>query len=114
MESGTCIFRVWLESLAYAVAGRDLRVALDVVATQAEQAFGTRVWFAKILGRRWSYIAGLKSEQPTWSETHKAPLAAGIGLVAEGWGELSLQEQERLKAFLARLVVSKQSLEKWG
>jgi hypothetical protein len=114
MESGTSIFKVWLESLAYAVAGRDLHVALDVVSTQAEQAFGTRIWFARILGRRWSYIAGLKSERPTWSETHKVPLADGIGLVAEGWGELSLQEQERLKAFLDRLVVSRQSLERWG
>jgi len=114
MESGTSIFKAWLESLEYAVDSRDLRVALDVVSTQAERAFGTRIWFARILGRRWSYIAGLRSERPTRGETRKIPLTDGIGLVAESWGDLSLQERDRLKDYLARLVGSGQSLEKRG
>jgi hypothetical protein len=114
MESGTSTFDGWLESLGRMVAGRDLHVALDVVSSQAERAFGTRVWFARILGRRWSYIAGLRSQRPTWSEAHKIPLAAGIGLVAESWGELSLPEQERLRDFVGRLVVSGRSAQSWG
>lgn len=114
MVSGTSIFEAWIESLEYAVDGRDLRVTLDVVSTQAEQAFGTRIWFARILGRRWSYIAGLRSARPAWSETQKIPLTDGFGLVAESWGELSLQERDRLKDFLVRLLDSSQSLEKWG
>ena len=114
MVSGTSIFEAWLDSLACAVAGRDFHVALDVVSAQAEQAFGARIWFAKIMGRRWSYVAGLRSEQPAWSETRKIPLSNGIGLVVEGWGELSPQEQDRLMALFDRLVVSKQSIERWG
>ena len=113
MESGTYIFKDWLESLGRIVASREIPVALDVISSQAEQAFGIRIWFAQILCRRWSYIAGLRSERPTRSDTVKFPLAAGIGLVAESWGELSVQEQDRLIAFLERLVVSKQSLQRW-
>lgn len=113
MESGTSIFDDWLESVGHMAAGRDLHVALDIISSQAGETFGARIWFTQMLGRRWSYIAGLRSERPTWSETAKIPLAAGIGLVAESWGELSLQEQDRLQVFLERLVVSKRSLERW-
>lgn len=114
MENGTSIFNDWLESLGQMTAGRDLYVALDVISSRAEETFGARIWFTQMLGRRWSYIAGLRSERPTWSDTAKFPLAAGIGLVAESWGELSLQEQDRLRVFLERLIVSKRSLERWG
>ena len=114
MESGTSTFDDWLESIGCMSAERDLNVVLDVISSQAERAFGMRIWFAQVLGRRWSYIAGLRSERPTWSETAKIPLAAGIGLVAESWGELSLQEQDRLRASLDRLVGSKRSLVRSG
>jgi hypothetical protein len=114
MENGISIFENWLESVGQMTAGRDRPAALDVVSSRAEAAFGTRIWFAQMLGRRWSYIAGLKSERPTWSDTAKIPLTAGIGLVAESWGELSLPEQDRLRAFLERLVVSRDSLVRWG
>ena len=114
MASGTSIFDGWLESLGQATAGRDLSVALDVVSSQAAGAFGARLWFAQILGRRWSYIAGLKSERPSRRGATQIRLSAGIGLVAESWGELSPGEQERLRVFLDRLVTSGGSLVRWG
>jgi hypothetical protein len=114
MESGTSTFNDWLESLDHAAAGRDLHVALDIISSQAEQAFRARIWFAQMLGRRWSYIAGLRSERPAWSETAKIPLADGIGLVAESWGELSVLERDRLRDFLDRLVVFKRSFQMRG
>lgn len=110
MESGTSISDGWLESVGHTAVSRDLHVALDIISSLAEEAFGARIWFAQILGRRWSYIAGLRSERPAWSETEKIPLGSGIGLVAENWGALSLREQGRLRAFLKRLVVSERSL----
>jgi len=114
MESGTSTFDDWLESVGQAASGRDLHVALDIISSRAERAFETRIWFAQLLGRRWSYLAGLKSERPAWSQAQKIPLTAGIGLVAESWGELSVREQERLKVFLVRLVASKRTLQRWG
>jgi len=114
MESGTSTFDDWLELVGQAAATRDLHVSLDMISSQAEQAFGTRIWFAQLLGRRWSYLAGLKSERPAWSQAQKIPLTAGIGLVAESWGELSVREQERLKRFLERLVVFKRAMRRWG
>lgn len=114
MESGTSISDGWLESLGHTAAGRDLHVALDIISSLAGEAFGARIWFAQILGRRWSYMAGLRSERPAGSEAAKIPLADGIGLVAESWGELSLQDQDRLRAFLERLVGSRRSFVRSG
>jgi hypothetical protein len=114
MASGTSIFNGWLESLGQATAGRDLRVALDVVSSQVAETFGARIWFAQILGRRWSYIAGLKSERPSRHQAAQIRLSAGIGLVAESWGEMSPKEQGRLQAFLERLVDIGCSLVRWG
>ncbi len=114
MESGTSIFEGWLETVGRMAAGRELPVMLDILSSQVEQAFGARIWFARILGRRWSYVAGLRSQRPTWSEAEKIPLADGIGLVAESWGELSMPEQERLREFLGELLGADRSVPNWG
>lgn len=106
MESGISTFDGWLESVGRMAAGRDLHAALEVISSQARQAFGARIWFAQVLGRRWSYIAGLRSQRPACYEAQKVPLAAGVGLVAESWSKLPLEQQARLRAFLERLVVS--------
>lgn len=114
MVNGISTFDDWLESLGRATAGRALPVALDLVSSQVAESFGARIWFARILGRRWSYIAGLRSERPSRHGTAQIRISTGIGLVAEGWGELSPREQDRLQAFLEHLVVPDGSLAGWG
>jgi len=110
MEKGISIFDDWLMSINQRVrASRKLDDTLHIIATEAERFFGIRIWFARVMGRRWSYVAGTKSDQPSRNDRWKSGLDAGIGMTVESWGVLSSQQQERLKVFLNMLVLDKQT-----
>ena len=101
----TSTFDNWLKALEGATRGPELVRALDVVAQLAAEAFGARLWFVKILGRRWSYVAGCRSQAPAGSPMERIPLGDGnFGLVSEDWGRLSSEERRRLIAFLGEMV----------
>ena len=100
----TFTFDTWLKALEKATRGHELVRALDVAAQLAGEAFGARLWFVQILGRRWSYVAGCRSQAPAESPIGRLPLANNIGLVCEGWGRLPRKDRARLIAFLSRLI----------
>ena len=101
----TSTFDNWLKALEEATHGPELVRALDVVAQLAAESFGARLWFVRILGRRWSYIAGYRSQTPAAPPMERIPLGDGdFGLVSEGWGTLSSDERRRLITFLGEMV----------
>ena len=101
----TSTFDNWLKALEVATRGFELVRALDAVAQFAAEAFGARLWFVRILGRRWSYVAGYRSQTLAGSPMKRIPLGDGnFGLVSEGWGKLSSEERRRLIAFLGEVV----------
>ena len=105
MEQETSTFDDWIGTIEEATRGLELGQALDVVAQRAMEAFGARLWFVRILGRRWSYIAGHRSQTPASAPIARIPLGDGnFGLVSEGWGGLSIEERRRLIAFLGEMV----------
>lgn len=114
MENAISGFEAWLRFVGRCTVGRGLVESLGTVSTLVERAFGVRIWFVKISGKRWSYIAGARGEQPSQSEVFRAPLSKEIGLVCDSWGYLSRSEQERLVTFLEHLVVDKTSQCRWG
>jgi len=101
----TSTFDGWLRGLEEATHGLVLVRALDVVAQLAAEAFGARLRFIRILGRRWSYVAGYRSQTPAGSPMERIHLGDGdFGLVSENWGRLSNEERQRLITFLGEMV----------
>ena len=101
----TSTFDGWLRGLEEATRGRELARALDIVAQRAAEAFDARLWFVRILGRRWSYLAGYRSQTPTASPIERICLGDGdFGLVSEDWGRLSNEQRQRLITFLGEMV----------
>ena len=101
----TSTFDAWLRGLQEATHGLQLVRALDLVAQLAAEAFGARLWFVRILGRRWSYLAGYRSQTPTASPIERICLGDGdFGLVSEDWGRLSNEQRQRLITFLGEMV----------
>lgn len=104
MERGTSDFDAWLQTVADAARGLPLTPALDAVSRVAHKSFGARIWFAKIEGRRWSYIAGRASDEPSEFKVSRMPLADDVGLVSDKWGQMPEPARPRLVVFLRGLI----------
>ena len=94
----------WLESLVTAAHGRELKEALDAVSCHIERALGARVWFVKMLGRRWSFFAGTMNPEPSSSRIERIKLNDEFGLVSDNWEVLSGPRGTDLVMFLKWLV----------
>lgn len=108
MAKETSDFDQWLERVRASTDALPLVPVLDRIAELAHEAFGARIWFAEILGRRWSHIAGRAGDGPSESETCWTTLTADIGLVWDTWGSLSqVDDRAELIAYLRRLISSR-------
>ncbi|MBN2494122.1 MAG: hypothetical protein JXR96_05995 [Deltaproteobacteria bacterium] len=106
MESGISGFDAWSRELGRGGAGRDLRAALERAAARAARDFGARMWFAEILGRRWSYIAGSMERAPAAVALERRALSERIGVVVEDWGRLAGEQRARALERLAGLCAA--------
>lgn len=102
MERETCAFEDWFLKLQKAVKAQSLCEALSTVAERILERYGVRVWFAEILGKRWSYIAGCGGESPL--PLHRILLTPRFGLVAENWNCIPSAEEEALLLFLRNFL----------
>lgn len=102
MEKGTSAFETWLREIQEEVAKRELPDALRTVAEEILKRYGTRIWFAEILGKRWSYITGCGGEDPL--PLRQIPLTSRFGLVAEKWECIPPLEGEAILAFLREFL----------
>jgi len=100
----TSTFDRWLGTVAEATRGRELTRSLDVVAELAAERFDARLRFVKIIGRRWSHIAGYYSQTPAASGMEHIPLGGNVGLVSDCWGTLAGSARARLLDFLCEMV----------
>lgn len=98
MARETCAFEDWLHNLKENTREKETQEALHVIALELLERFGARVWFAEILGKRWSHIAGCGGDFPIPPE--QILLTPRFGLVVEAWGSLSPEEKEVLLTFL--------------
>jgi len=104
----TNTFERQLHDLDAAVQKLDLIPTLDAVARLAV-TFGARLRFVRILGHRWSYVAGCSSQTPAGRFMEGIPLGDGhFGLVSEGWGRLSGTERQRLIAFVSERIAAEE------
>jgi len=94
-----------LRALEEATGGVHGVEALAAVSQRLAETYGTRMWFVRILGHRWSYIAGCRPRTPALPPLERIPLAeSNVGMVVETWGKLSPDNRRRLMAFLAALA----------
>lgn len=106
MGSGISCFDRWLNALDAGTRGLPRPCALEAVAQRAHEGFGARIWFAEILGPRWSHIAGTGTDGPVPSQIGRVPLGRRVGLVVETWGRLRQHDRGAFVDFLRRLVSS--------
>ena len=108
MEQETSGFDRWLEFVEMSARGLNRVAAYSVISRLANEAFGAHLYFAEILGRRWSYLAGKVDEQPLEADICRIPLNGNIGLVSDCWGTLSEGQCEKLVGFLKNLIAAQQ------
>jgi hypothetical protein len=108
MERETSGFDRWLFTIEAVTRELPLVSSLERVSRFAEETFGARVWFAEILGKRLSFVAGDMGDHPTQWPVVCIPLNGKLGLVSDNWGTLSEPEQAKLIAFLEALANSRQ------
>ena len=109
MAPETPDFEQWLEATDRQVALLPLVNALDIVAQRVREAFGANIWFAEIIGRRWSYIAGQVNETPSAAPVERVALHGDVGLVSNTLHMLPEPQQKHLVDFLRRLIEDKRN-----
>ncbi len=77
---------------------------LSLISKEVKEKFGVTVWFAEILGKRWSYIAGEKSDD-IFMPPERIKLSERLGAVVE-FDEISDEELEEIVKFLREKVKS--------
>lgn len=107
MERETSGFDRWLLTVDCVTHKLSLVTALEAVSRLVEEAFGTHLWFAELLGRRWSYVAGRMGDQPAQSTVRRIRLSGKFGMVSDTWGTIAESERVKLIAFLKKLVTSR-------
>ena len=77
---------------------------LDQVAQRIQETYGVHVWFAEIMGRRWSYIAGRKEEEPSLLPPRRIELTGRFGIVSDGWENIQADESEIIVSLLREAI----------
>ena len=81
--------------------------AMDLSARWLQAAYAVRLWFAEVLGHRWSFVAGVPGDEPVTSELRQVRLGPQTGLVVQTWGSLSEPERRRVVGFLGGMLATK-------
>ena len=81
---------------------------LNEIAQELWQRYGARVFFAEILGKRWSYQAGVGHEFPT-PLLQRITITPRFGLVAEGWEKIPEEDRAVLFSFLKTYLTQERS-----
>jgi len=82
----------------------DLKRFLDRTAQQILDTYGVEVWFAEIMGRRWSYLAGRKQGGATLLPPHRIELTGRYGLVSDGWERIPAGRGEAIVSSLREAI----------
>ena len=83
MDSGTCDFETWRRRVQSELDGAGLTAGLEGLAREASRAFGAHLWFAEVLGRRWSHVAGEGGAGPTAEGVRSRMLDGRVTLLCD-------------------------------
>ncbi len=68
--------------MAREICTSNFNTKLEALAREVKEKFDVGVWFAEVLGKRWSFIAGEKSEE-LFFPPKKILLYSNLGVVVE-------------------------------
>lgn len=68
---------------------------LNDLAETVRDRHGVSIWFVEILGRRWSYVAGLRDDL-SFLPPERIELNGRYGVVSNRWNEIAAEEKEKL------------------
>lgn len=82
----------------------DLIKKLIYVANLVKEKYNVSIWFAEILGKRWSYIAGQKEGEISLLPPERIELNERFGIVSDMWGKIPVNERESLISSLKETI----------
>lgn len=99
-------FDSWLENLIRQLLGHGPDKQLQILADRLKQDYGARVWFVRILGKRWSHVAGDLPEGPVDGCIQQIPLAKNYGMVIQTKGNLRETQFRLIKMLIDMKVLN--------
>ncbi|HOO89468.1 MAG TPA: hypothetical protein PLA74_01465 [Syntrophales bacterium] len=76
------------------------------MAKRIHETYGASVWFAEIMGRRWSYLTGWNEETAASFTARRIELTGRFGVVVEGWEQIPTEESEALIRSLRETITT--------
>ncbi len=74
------------------------------IADLVKEKYGVNIWFAEILGERWSYIAGQREVEISLLPSERTRLNKRFGIVSDRWEEIPANEREALLSSLKEQI----------
>jgi hypothetical protein len=72
------------------------------MARRIRDTYGVNVWFAEIMGKRWSYIAGCMEDGETLLPPRRIELNGRFGIISDGWDRIPADESEAVVSSLRK------------
>ncbi|NQT09715.1 MAG: hypothetical protein HQ573_00890 [Desulfobacteraceae bacterium] len=82
----------------------DLIKKLIYVADLVKEKYNVSIWFAEILGKRWSYIAGQKEGEISLLPPERIELSERFGIVSDMWERIPVNERKKLISSLKETI----------
>ena len=77
---------------------------LTNTANLINEKYGVSIWFAEILGRRWSYIGGQREGEISLLPPERIQLNERFGIVSGMWNRIPADEREKLISSLKEMI----------
>ena len=77
---------------------------LDKIARTIKEKYGISVWFAEILGRRRSYIAGETEEEISFLPPTEVKVTPTLALLTHGWEKLKEGERSVILSSIREIL----------
>ena len=69
---------------------------LHYAAKLVKEKYGVSIWFAEIMGRRWSYLAGQTEGEPSLLPPERIELNNRFGVVSDKWENIPVNERKQI------------------
>lgn len=86
------------------ISKENLIEKLACVADLVKERYGVNIWFAEILGERWSYIAGQRGGEDSLLPPERSRLNKRFGIVSNTWEGIPATEREELLSSLKEQI----------
>mgnify|MGYP001068509008 CR=1 FL=1 len=83
---------------------KNLIEKLHYAAKLVKEKYGVSIWFAEIMGKRWSYLAGQTEGETSPLPPERIELNNRFGVVSDRWEDIPVNERERIVSSLKDII----------